>query len=398
MTHDDTSGPDPVTQPAPEPAPQSAGAVAPTPAPAPNAAPVGPVVPNAAPVAPAVPDVAPVADVAPAPVMPAPAPAAPVVPDAAPAQSGDPDGSLPHAQPDTDAPDTDAPPSEAPLMWAPVEPPRRRRRWPWIVAVLVLLAIAATAGGLWLAGEAKERADAARAVSADEQEVIAAAIEVLAPTDAQISAQRDAYQTDAAEWDADEAATAQWQATADAPPAVVGNPGGSAMPGADPTGRAFLDSIGATDVQVMFDAGPDNCGYSSAGSEGWTYTAGGCYDTRFRNWLFLAWDRGGEDLVWPVFVHEAMHWYQYQQYYALFLAADRAGIAHEAYGASVESDASCRAVYVHGIDAEEYEDSSSPCDVDGWYEGWLRDKLVGLGARAAEPTPAEYEVSEVIRP
>jgi type II secretory pathway pseudopilin PulG len=298
------------------------------------------------------------------------------------------------------APDADVvPASEGAVMWAPpAEAPRRRRRWPWILLVLIVLALAGTAGGVWLAHEAQVRADAARALTAGQQQVIAGAIGALSETDDRIAAQRDTFRTDLAGWDADEAATAQWQQSTDAPSPAVANPGGGAMPGDDPTGRAFLDSIGATDVQVIFDAGPENCGYSGAGSDAWSYTAGGCYDTRYRNWLFLAWERGGEELVWPVFVHEAMHWYQYQQYYPLFLAADRAGVAHDAYVGALEGDASCRAVYVYGIHADEYEDSSSPCDVDGWYEGWLRDHLASLGVRTTEPVATEYEVLEVTRP
>ena len=285
---------------------------------------------------------------------------------------------------------------EAASAWVPA--PRARRRWPWIVAVATVVVAAAVAGGIWFAQDARARADAARGLSPAQQALITAALDAQADTGAQIVAQRDAYRQAVGGWEADQAAAEAWLQTNDAPAASVANPGGTTIPGGDPDGQAFLDAIGATDVQVFFDAGTDNCGYTAVGDDPFSYSAGGCYDSRFRNWLFLAWERGGEELVWPVFVHEAMHWYQYQHYYPLFLSAGRAGVAHDAYRGAVESDASCRAVVVYGIDPAEYEGSSSPCDVDGWYEGWLRDAIAAHGVRVSEPVAAEFEVREAVRP
>lgn len=296
--------------------------------------------------------------------------------------------------PETQEAVSDAPPAE----WGDPPARRRRRRWPWFLALAIVLVLAAVAGGVWLLHEARLRADAERALTSSQQELIATTVEAQAETDAQIAAQREAYRTDLAGWQADQAGAQEWVQSNDAPAPSRANPGGTRIPGDDPDGQGFLDSIGATDVQVFFDAGGENCGYSNGGDDPFSYSAGGCYDTRFRNWLFLAWEPGGERLVWQIFVHEAMHWYQYANYYALFLSAERGGIGHDSYVGVVESDASCRAVAVYGIDRDDYADSSSPCDVDGWYEGWLRDQLAALGVRVSEPVAADYEVREVIRP
>lgn len=285
----------------------------------------------------------------------------------------------------------------SPVTAAPPSP--RTPVWPWFVALAAfVLTASAAAGGMWFALELRDAAKASRAVSGVQQEAIGAAMARDAATAGRLVAQRESYRADLAAWDADEAEVAAWRATDAAPPAGVPNPGGSRMPGDDPSGRAFLDSIGATGVQVVFDAGAGNCGYNAGGDEGWSYAAGGCYDTDYRNRLFLAWDPGAESLVRSVFVHEAMHWYQYEHYFPVFVRAARAGVTHDDYVHELESDASCRAVYAHGIARSEYEDSSSPCDIDGWYEGWLTDQLVARGARTTAPTPGEYEVSEVIRP
>jgi hypothetical protein len=170
------------------------------------------------------------------------------------------------------------------------------------------------------------------------------------------------------------------------------------MPGGDPYGRAFLDSIGATDVTVVFDAGPDNCGYyGNGGGYGYVY-AGGCFRGDYANTLYMAWDPGAEDIVWPIFVHEAMHWFQAETYAQDTYLADFAGIDQSQYNERWEADASCRAVYVYGMSLSDYEGSSSPCTIDGWYEGFIADYLTSLGANLAEPDPATYELSESSRP
>ncbi|WP_460774450.1 hypothetical protein [Microbacterium sp. GXF7504] len=285
------------------------------------------------------------------------------------------------------------------LLWDPEPPRRRRRRWPWIVVpLLVLLLAAGAAGAVWLVQDARARADAARVLTDAQQSHIAATLAAQDETAAQLTQQREAYRGDLAAWEADQAAAERWRTTDEVPAPGFPNPGGDAIPGDDPHGRAFLDAIGATDVQVLFDAGRDNCGYDLASDSPFTYSVGGCYDSRFRNRLFLAWERGAEDLVWSVFVHEAMHWYQYREYYPLFVSAQRAGYGHDDYRGVVESDASCRAVALYGIDPDRYEGSSSPCDVDGWYDGWLPDRLAEMGVRVREPVAEDYEVREVTRP
>jgi len=215
---------------------------------------------------------------------------------------------------------------------------------------------------------------------------------------AQLDTARSQYRTDLDNW----TNTATWAADDLAgtatPSASVANPGGDAMPGDDPYGRAFLDSIGATDVTVLFEAGPENCGYAGTGGEDGYVYAGGCFNGAYPNTLFMAWDPGAEDLVRSIFVHEAMHWYQNENYLQVEYLADVAGIDRGSYTERWEADASCRAVYVHGIPLEEYVGSSSPCTIDGWYEGFIEDYLAGLGAKVAEPDPASYEVAEASRP
>ncbi|WP_344071297.1 hypothetical protein [Microbacterium sediminicola] len=215
----------------------------------------------------------------------------------------------------------------------------------------------------------------------------------------EIRAQRADYRNAAAAWDADLSAVEQWRQNDEAPVQGPANPGGDALPGADPTGRAFLDSIGATDVQVRFDAGDLNCGYAAqAELDTWrTLISGGCFQTAYPDWLFVAWEPGTEEFAWPLFVHEAMHWWQYQNYYPALLEADREGVPEELYDEEFETDASCRAVYLHGITRSAYADSSSPCTID-WYEGWFLDHLASLGVRVSAPTAEEFEVTTVIRP
>jgi hypothetical protein len=214
----------------------------------------------------------------------------------------------------------------------------------------------------------------------------------------ELDGKRAAFRTALTQWTQSLTWTEDALGAAEQPGVAVANPGGGALPGGDPSGRGFLDSIGATDVSVVFDAGPDNCGYyGNSGGSGYVY-AGGCFRSEHSNTLYMAWDSGAEDLVWPIFVHEAMHWYQNEHYLQATYLADFAGIDSESYNDKWEADASCRAVYVYGMSLDDYADSSSPCTIDGWYEGWLADYLTSLGANLAEPDPAAYELAEASRP
>jgi hypothetical protein len=281
--------------------------------------------------------------------------------------------------------------------------PRRRARGAgWVIGVslslVLILLLAAGTGGAWLIWQQRERVLASRVISPEQAAAIA---DTFAAASDKVTATQQAtadYEGDRRAWDDEHAQVEDWKAGNDSPLLAVPNPGGRAMPGADPDGHAFLASIGADRVQVAFDAGDDNCGYHLSERTGYDIVVGGCYSTRYPNWLFLAWDPGMESSVWAVFVHEAMHWYQYQNYYPAFLAADRAGVTDDQYGPELEADASCRAVYVYGIPASDYVDTSSPCDVDGWYDGWLLDHLASLGVQVTEPVAADYEVLEVVRP
>lgn len=289
----------------------------------------------------------------------------------------------------------------AALAWAPAPPPRRRRRGLWIalavvVGVLVLGAGAAVTTRILI--DAHEEAMAARTVSLAQLAVVDESFARIEETTTRIGEQSSAYRDARASWEADQQEAAAWRTGTAAPPAPVPNPGGSAMPGADPTGRAFLESIGAGQVQLVFDAGTDNCGYEAGGGGPSLLVLGGCFDTRFPNSVMLAWERGTEERVWAIFVHEVMHWYQYQTYYPAFLAAQRAGVDSAAYDAQLESDASCRAVAQHGIPAWQYANTSAPCDVVGWYDGWFLDHLASLGVPVTEPVSETYEVSAVVRP
>ena len=165
------------------------------------------------------------------------------------------------------------------------------------------------------------------ALSADQRSSIQAELSEHADLLAQLDDQRAAYNTAVSQWDQSLSWAEDAHGPADQPSVAVANPGGDALPGDDPYGRAFLDSIGATDVVVVFDAGPDNCGFygnSGGGDSGYVY-AGGCFRADHSNTLYMAWDSGAEDIVWPIFVHEAMHWYQDENYLQDEYLADFAG-------------------------------------------------------------------------
>ncbi|WP_159499251.1 hypothetical protein [Microbacterium sp. 18062] len=280
-------------------------------------------------------------------------------------------------------------------------PPRRSRRALWIalsVITGVLLLGGAAAATTWALVDAHERALAARTVSGVQQDVIEAELSGLADVSQRIEEQGAAYREARSAWDSEQAQAAEWRAGTATPSVSAGNPGGGAMPGADPSGRAFLDSIGASQVQLVLDAGVDNCGYQAADDGPYTLVLGGCFDTRFPNSVFLAWEPGTEQGVWAIFVHEVMHWYQYHTYYAAFIAAERVGVSGDAYGTELEADASCRAVHLYGIPASQYANTSAPCSIEGWYDGWLLDHLAALGVPVTEPASEDYEVSEVVRP
>ncbi len=260
-------------------------------------------------------------------------------------------------------------------------------------ALTVALGITAVVGVEWLTADRRPSA-----ITASQAGVIADVLAENRAFAADIRGARGEYVEAAAAWEADATWILQWLDEDAAPQSAVANPGGQSFPGDDPQGRAFLDSIGATDVQVIFDAGAENCGYASQDDGPRTLVVGGCYQTAYPDWLFVAWEPGIERLVWPMFVHEAMHWYQYQNYFPYLLAAERAGVSDEDYERALETDASCRAVYQHGIDRSAFANSSSPCDLEDWYEGWFVDQLAALGVRMSAPTPEEFEVSGVVRP
>jgi hypothetical protein len=283
------------------------------------------------------------------------------------------------------------------------EPPRRSRRG-WAVGILlgVLAFVAAGIGGgivvAQLAGEARAQQLAARAVTGEQRLAIDAAFAASADTVAQIDAQRDAYEAAAALWSDAEASAAAFQAENTVPTISAPNPGGGSMPGGDGEARALLDGIGGQDVQVVYDGGSQNCGFAAADAV-YDLALGGCYDSRFRDTVFLAWDRGAtRDDVWPIFVHEAMHWYQWDRLATIFAAAEQSGVNREDYRAQIESDASCRAVIEHGIPRSAYERSSAPCDIGDWSDGWLQQQIAALGVPTAAPDPTAYEVQEVSRP
>lgn len=260
-------------------------------------------------------------------------------------------------------------------------------------ALTVGLGILTVAGLEWLTADRRPTA-----ITASQVDAVAEVFAQNRAVAADIRRARGEYVEAAAAWDADAAWVVQWQEEDASPQAAIPNPGGEEFAGDDPQGRAFLDSIGATDVQVIFDAGSENCGYAAQEDGPNTLVVGGCYQTAYPDWLFVAWEPGIQRLAWPMFVHEAMHWYQYQDFFPYLLAAERAGVSHDDYEWALETDASCRAVYQHGIARSAFEGSSSPCDIDDWHDGWFVDQLVGLGVRTSAPTPEEFEVSAVVRP
>ncbi len=290
----------------------------------------------------------------------------------------------------------------APFTFEPaaaVEPPPRKRRTALIVSLAVGVPVLAAAGVfafLYFSGAfADPEPPQLTAAQADRIEDEVAEREDLL---GQLDDKRGEFRTAVDQWDQSEAWAEEAHGPADQPAVAVPNPGGDAMPGDDPTGRAFLDSIGATDVSVVFDAGPDNCGYYGNGGQADYVYAGGCFRGDYANTLYMAWDSGAEDLVWAIFVHEAMHWFQAEKYTQATYLANFAGIEAASYNDKWEADASCRAVYVYGMSLDDYVDSSSPCTIDGWYEGWISDYLISLGADLAEPDPAAYELAETSRP
>lgn len=275
---------------------------------------------------------------------------------------------------------------------------RRRRalRWGSVLAVVVLAACGA--GVTWSFVDARERALAARALTAVQQEAVADAYAATGDLSARIADARAALTDAQSRWDAAVAANDAFRAEAAQPTVSAPNPGGGAMPGGDEQARALLEGIGGADVQIVYDGGPQNCGYAAADAL-YATALGGCYSSAFRTSVFLAWDPPAtRDEVWPIFVHEAMHWYQWDRFFTQFVAAENAGVPGESYRAQIEADASCRAVLQHGVPASAFETSSAPCDVEGWHEGWLVEQLAALGAPVAAPDPETYQVSEVIRP
>jgi hypothetical protein len=234
-------------------------------------------------------------------------------------------------------------------------------------------------------------------LTAAQLEVIDGEVDERAEVVAELDDQRYLYESRLSEWDQSLAWADEFYTSTAAPTPAAANPGGDAMPGDDPYGRVFLDSIGATDVTVVFEAGPENCGYYGNGGQ-YDYYVGGCFDPAYPNTLFMAWDPGGESLVRAIFVHEAMHWFQDETYIQDTYLADFDGIDFGQYSTTWEADASCRAVYVYGVPIEEYVDSTSPCTIVVWYEGFIADHLVALGADLSEPDPADFETTESSRP
>ncbi|MFJ6654222.1 hypothetical protein ACIQLJ_15635 [Microbacterium sp. NPDC091313] len=283
-------------------------------------------------------------------------------------------------------------------------PGRRPRRRAAAVGITlgVLAFLGAGAGGgvavAQLATQARQAALDARAVTSDQESVVDTALAASADLAGRIQAQSDAYRAADELWRSAEASAAAFHAEDDVPTVSAPNPGGTSLPGGDGEARALLDSIGGTDVQIVYDGGPQNCGFAAADAA-YAVALGGCYDSRFRESVFLAWDRGAtRDDIWPIFVHEAMHWYQWDRLSAVFAAAQASGIDREAYRPQIEADASCRAVIEHGVARSAYASSSAPCDVPDWSDGWLVQQLAALGVPTAAPDPEGYQVEPVVRP
>lgn len=277
----------------------------------------------------------------------------------------------------------------------------RRRAGAWIAggaaAVLVTAALVAALVVTWSYVDSRVLLAQGRQVSAAERGVVEAAVAGASDVAVQISQRTGEYRDAAQSWAANVAEAEAWRAKDDDPTPQEPNPGGE-LPGGDAEERALLDAIGASEVQLLLEGGEQNCGYRPALQAG-VIATGGCYRPGYRDWLFLGWDRGATaDDLWPVFVHEAMHWYQWEHYAVEIYSAARAGVDDDAYGDVIETDASCRAVFVHGVPRWRYESSSSPCDVDDWYEGWIVDRIAALGAPVAAPDPEAYEVQPAVRP
>ena len=302
----------------------------------------------------------------------------------------------------TEPTNTDAPPigAEPPIDSARPAKRHRVRAAVLVVGSTLALFVGAVIGviALPIAFEALIPRAEPRVIDA-QREIIDEVLAVSTPIDVQLVDANAAFQADHDTWQSFEAGAASWRGTQDPPPAGAPNPGGDALPGDDPTGRAFLDSIGAVGVSVAFDSSANNCGYSGIGSDPPYFLAvGGCYNSAFRNTLFMAWDPGTEDSVWPIFVHEAMHWYQAEHSYELYLAVSEAGADQTAWSNALEVDASCRAVFQYGIPIESFADTSAPCTAADWHDGWLTAQAAALGAMVAAPDPEAFEVLPVVRP
>jgi hypothetical protein len=286
-----------------------------------------------------------------------------------------------------------------------VAPHRPHRRGLWAGVIAGAAGSAVLAGSLAIGTamttgflDARERLDAEGGVSTVERALIDETVAAASEVSAQIAARQQELLDAQTLWRETQQSVEVWRDDDADPAPAVPNPGG-AFPGGDAEERALLESIGASDVQVILDAGPENCGYAQGPPVAGWLAIGGCYNPNYRQWLFVAWDPGfGEDEIWPIFVHEAMHWYQWDRYADLFEAAARSGVSDAQYRAQIESDASCRAVFQHGVDRAAFDNSSAPCDVDGWHDGWLVEQLAALGVPTAAPDPAAYEVQEVVRP
>lgn len=261
-----------------------------------------------------------------------------------------------------------------------------------VVVAALVVALVAT----WSTVDALRALAQARQLSAAEQSAVAETVAASGDLSAAVSQRTADYRAAAERWRSYEASAEQWRADDADPTLQRANPGG-ALPGDGGAERALLAAIGAGDVQLMLDAGPQNCGYTSAILTG-LRASGGCYRPAYRDWLFLAWDAGvADDDVWPVFVHEAMHWFQWNRYATLIEAVRASSVDDATYGEVIETDASCRAVVVHGVSRSSYDRSSAPCDVDGWTEGWFAERLAALGVEVAAPDPEAFEAQPVLR-
>ncbi len=235
------------------------------------------------------------------------------------------------------------------------------------------------------------------ALTATQSDRIGQEIDERAELLTELDSLRADYQERVARWDHAESSAQVHRTLTTQPVPSVANPGGTSMPGDDPDGRQFLDSIGATDVTVFFEAGAENCGFYGAGGYGQVWS-GGCVRGEYPNTLFMAWDPGAEPVVWPIFVHEAMHWYQDETYIEVVFVAEFAGVDPALWEPQWEADASCRAIAAYGLSIEDYADSSSPCTVEGWYEGWILTHMEALGATMGPPDPTTFELTESSRP